>query len=570
MKRYSTASRTPLQRISNKTTILQMSKSLPALACVAAIWGVLAFLVLPQDAFFSSDEGLKFIQVENFTRKGWRDFTIDYPGRELDPELSYVPINNPPPLIREGRIYAVYPVFFPLLTVPLYRLLNYTGLYVIPLISGLLTLVITFYIARLTGGNGRSPILVLAFCTPLIFYSLVFWDHTLGAFLSTLALFLVIKNLEQPTQLLLLVGGITLGLAIWVRSELYVMALVMPVALFLFGTRRLGQVLSLCLGIVIALIPLWLLQFLIYGDFIGPHVGHLAWLAEELPVTTDRVAIIYHTLLEGNSSPVMSFLFIMAFVASAMLVRAPKLRTNRLLVIIAFASLALATIPNILEAATGRPLGGLITTSPFLVFSFATLLNSSLRQKNRFLLALSLGYIILVCLMTPVDPGLQWGPRFLLPILPPLTILATNNFHALNTHAGFSRRGLLKVCFLSVVALSLLVQMSGLRTLYIIKTRDLRLIENTAQVGSAHIISDEYGYAEYVAPLFYEKQFFYARDQEAYQELTETLLKNGIHSFAVVTYPFPSRKAVDPLVAADGYAIRGVGEQLFEIEELKR
>ena len=547
-----------------------MRRPLLALACVAATYGVLAFLVMPREAFFSSDEGLKLIQLQSFVRRGLGDFTLDYPGRELDPALSYVPINNPPPLIREGRIYAVYPVFFPLLTVPLYRLLDYAGLYVIPLASGVLTLVISYYIARLTGDNGPSSILVLAFCTPLIFYSLLFWDHTLGTLLFTLALLLVVKNLEQPKQLLLVLGGMLTGLAIWVRSELYVMAVVMPVVYYFLGSRRFSHALSLGAGTLMGLVPLWLFQYLVYGDFIGPHVGHLAWLAEELPVATDRVAILYHTLLEGNSSPAMSFLFIIAFVASAMLVRAPKLRTNRLLVIIAFAGLALATIPNILEAATGRPLGGLITTSPFLAFSFATLLNSSFGRKNRFLLTLSVGYITLVCLMTPVDPGLQWGPRFLLPILPPLTILATNNFSALNTHGGFSRRGLLRVCFLSMVALSLLVQMSGLRTLYILKTRDARLIENTSQIGSAYIISDEYGYAEYVAPLFYEKQFFYARDQEAYQELTETFLKNGIHSFAVVAYPRPFRRAVDPLVAADGYEIRRVGEQLYEIEELNR
>ncbi|MGB3903292.1 MAG: hypothetical protein WBB22_00040 [Anaerolineae bacterium] len=547
-----------------------MRRPLLALACVAATYGVLAFLVMPREAFFSSDEGLKLIQLQSFVRRGLGDFTLDYPGRELDPALSYVPINNPPPLIREGRIYAVYPVFFPLLTVPLYRLLDYAGLYVIPLASGLLTLVISYYIARSTGENGPSSILVLAFCTPLIFYSLLFWDHTLGTLLFTLALLLVVKNLEQPKQLLLVLGGMLTGLAIWVRSELYVMAVVMPVVYYFLGSRRFSHVLLLGAGTLMGLVPLWLFQYLVYGDFIGPHVGHLAWLAEELPVATDRVAILYHTLLEGNSSPAMSFLFIIAFVASAMLVRAPKLRTNHLLVIIAFAGLALATIPNILEAATGRPLGGLITTSPFLAFSFATLLSSSFGRKNRFLLALSVGYITLVCLMTPVDPGLQWGPRFLLPILPPLTILATNNFSALNTHGGFSRRGLLKVCFLSMVALSLLVQMSGLRTLYILKTRDARLIENTSQIGSAYIISDEYGYAEYVAPLFYEKQFFYARDQEAYQELTKTLLKNGIHSFGVVAYPRPFRRAVDPLVAADGYEIRRVGEQLYEIEELDR
>ncbi len=540
-----------------------------ALACVAVVYVALAFLVLPRDAFFSSDEGLKFIQLQNFVRKGWRDFTLDYPGRELDPDLRYVPINNPPPLIQDGRIYAVYPVFFPLIATPLYRLLGYAGLYVIPLAAGLLTLVITYQIARLAGGGGPSSIVVLGLCSPLIFYSLVFWDHTLGTLLATLALLLVVSSLQQPKRLFLLLGGVAIGLGIWVRSELYVMAIAMPLALLLLGTGRLTRLVWLCLGILVALVPLWLFQFIVYGDFIGPHVGHLSWLSEQLPATTDRVAIVYHTLLEGNSSPAMSFLYIMAFAASALLVRAPRIRTSRLLIIIAFATLVLATIPNLIEASRGRPLGGLITTAPFLVFGFATLLDSSVRRCNAFLLALSVAYIALVSLLTPVDPGLQWGARFLLPVLPPLAVLATNNFGALKTLGGRSTSGLLGACFVSVVALSFLVQLSGLRTLHIIKSTDQQLIRDTAQMEPIHILSDEWGYAEYVAPLFYEKQFFFVRDQAQYKELTQTLLKNDTHTFAVVTYPRPRRKVVDPLIVADGYAIRKVGEQVYEIGELE-
>lgn len=537
---------------------------------MAAIYVLLAFFVLPQEAFFSSDEGLKFIQLQNSMRKGLGDFTIDYPGRKLDPNLRYMPINNPPPLIRDGKIFTVYPVFFPLLAAPLYRLFNHAGLYLIPLFSGLLTLVISGYIARLSGGNSLSSILILGLCSPLLFYSLLFWDHTLGTLLFTLALLLIIKNFDQPRQLLLLLGGGIMGLAIWVRSELYVMGLVMPATYFFFGSRHFRRMASLCLGTFIALVPLWLFQFLVYGHFIGPHVGHLAWWGEELPATTNRLAIIYYILLEGNSNLILSFLLFMAFVASTLLVRSPKLRTNPILVTIIFASLVLASIPNIFEASIGKPMGGLISTTPLFVFSFVALSDSSLRQKNRFLLALSLGYITLVCLMTPVDPGLQWGPRFLLPVFPPLTILALNNFQALaKPEEGLSLRAPLKVSFLSVVAVSLLLQASGLRTMHIIKTRDMKLIEDTAQISSPYIVSDEYGYAQYVAPLFYEKQFFYARDQEAYQRLTEIFLRNDIHIFAVVTYPVPDRRAVDPLIAAERCAVRRIGNQLFEIEEVE-
>jgi hypothetical protein len=539
------------------------------LACVTASYLALVFLIMPQGAFFSSDEGLKFIQLQNVIRKGWGVFTIDYPGRELDPALSYVPINNPPPLIRDGKMFAVYPVFFPLLAAPLYQLFSYTGLYLIPLLSGLLILAISGYIARLNSQNGVSPILLLGFCTPLLFYSLLFWDHTLGALLFTLALLLVMRNFEQPRQLLMLLAGIVMGLAIWLRSELYVMGLVMPATYFFFGGRRLRHVVSLCLGTLIALAPLWLFQFLVYGDFIGPHVGHFAWLGEELPVTTNRLAIIYYTLLEGSPNPVLSFLFIMAFVASILTVRSPKLRTNSVLVIIIFATLVLASIPNIVQAVGGRPMGGLISTTPFLAFSFVGLSGPSLRQKGKSLLALSLAYITLVCLITPVDPGLQWGPRFLLPILPPLTILALDNFHTLpRAQHSLSPRGLLRVCFLSIVAVSLALQLSSLRTMYILKTRDLELIEDTAQIDSPYVVSDEYGYAQYVAPLFYERQFFYVRDQEAYRRLTETFLRNSIHVFAVVTYPIPHRNVVDPLIASEGHTVKRVSDQLFEIQEL--
>jgi hypothetical protein len=542
-----------------------MRNPLPALAIVAVLYAGLAFFVLPKAAFFSSDEGLKLIQVQNFARKGIADFSLDYPGRGLDPDLSYVPINNPPALIREGEVYAVYPIVFPLLATPLYRILGYAGLYVIPLASGLLTLVITCWLARLTGGSGMSSTIVLGLCSPLIFYSLVFWDHTLGTMLSTLAIVIVVKNADDAGRPWLIAGGIVLGLAIWVRSEMYVMGLVVLASLFFVSSRRFVRTLSLCLGMLIALVPLWVFQFLVYGNFIGPHVGHFTWLAGELPITNDRTAIVYHTLLEGNSSAVLSFLYIMAFVASAMLFRSSRLRRRSLLIIVNFGILAIVTIPNLLEAGAGRPLGGLITTAPFLVFCFTTLVNSSVGQRNRILLAIGLGYTALVCMLTPVDPGLQWGPRFLLPVFPILAVVATNNFRALRAGGELRSARLLRACFVSTVALSLGVQIAGLRTLYIIKNRDRDLIERTAQLNAVHILSDEYGFSQYVAPLFYEKQFFYVRDQEDYQRLTETLMNQDISRYAFVTYPVPDRRAVDPLDAPACCVVRELTPQLYEI-----
>jgi hypothetical protein len=109
------------------------------------------------------------------------------------------------------------------------------------------------------------------------------------------------------------------------------------------------------------------------------------------------------------------------------------------------------------------------------------------------------------------------------------------------------------------------VQVAGLRTLYIIKTRDRNLIQHTGQLDAVHILSDEYGYAQYAAPLFYEKEFFYVRNQEDYQRLTETLVSHDISTYAFVTYPRPDRRAVDPLDAPACCVVRALSPQLYEI-----
>jgi hypothetical protein len=547
-----------------------MRRPLLALALVAIVYAGLAFLVLPKASFFSSDEGLKLIQVQNFLRKGWSDFTIDYPGRWLDPYFSFLPINNPPPLIQGERIFAAYPVFFPLLAMPLYSLLGYAGLYVIPVVSGLATVLVTWWLARLLGARGSSSILVLGLCTPLLFYSLLFWDHTLGTLLSTVALLLVIRTLPQRNRRWLLAGGAILGFSVWARTELYALAAVMPVVYFLFGGRRGRDTLFLCLGILAALLPLWLFQTMVYGNPIGAHVAHFALLGEALPVTTNRLAILYYTLLEANPNPLVTLLYAMAFASATLVLWSPALRHKPVLVMAAFGALLLCSVPNLVEAWSGRPLGGLIATTPFLAFSFGGIPQLEDGDSHRLALAACFGYIILVCILTPVDPGLQWGPRFLLPIFPLAAVLALRNGQALSATARSSSTGtLLAACLAATLGVSLVFQACGIRVMHMIKTRDRQLIESTARLDSTWIVSDEYGYAQYAAPLFYEKQFFYVRDQEAYQRLTETFLTNDVHVFAVVTYPVPHRNVVDPLIASGGYTVKRVGDQLFEVEEFR-
>ena len=548
-----------------------MRSLLLALVCMGILYTFLAFVALPQKAFFSSDEGLKFIQVQNLLRKGWSDFTLDYPGRELDPDLRYVPINNPPPLTRDGRMYAVYPVLFPLLATPLFSHLGYAGLYLIPLVSGLLTLVVTSRLARVAGTEGVLSVVILGLCTPLLFYSLLFWDHTLGVLLCTSALLLLAENLETPRTPLIVLAGVIIGASIWARTELYVMAVILPLAYFVFGGRRIRSSVLLCLGLLVALAPLWLFQFLTYGSFVGPHLGHFASLGETLPVNANRLAIVYYLLLESNPDPRLVFLFVMAFAAAATVMANRRLRGNPWVVATVFGFLLVCCLPNLQQAWSGVPMGGLIATTPFLALALATMSKYGATRVDRLLLAVCGGQIALACLATPVDPGLQWGPRLLLAVYPAATILSVKGLHrVVREHKRPETRTLVGVCLASTVVISLLFQACGIRLLHVIKNRDRELIDTTARLTTSWVVSDEYGYAQYVAPLFYEKVFFYVRTQDDYQGLAQTLFKHGITTYAVTTYATPHRRAVDPLGVADGFVVRKIGDQLFEIGTSKQ
>jgi hypothetical protein len=543
-----------------------MRRLVPALICLGVLYAFLALVALPRKAFFSSDEGLKFIQMQNALRMGWSDFALEYPGREVDPELNFVPINNPPPLIRDRQIYAVYPVVFPLLSAPLFSVLGYAGLYLIPLASGLLTLLLTARLSRLANLDGLATALVLGLCTPLLFYSLLFWDHTLGVLLSTAALLLVAANLRAPGSWQLLLGGLILGAAVWIRTELYVMSLVVPLAYFFLGGRRARQALVLGLGILASLLPLWLFQYFTYGSLIGPHLGHFASLGTALPVTTSRLAVIYYLLLESSTDARFVFLYLMAFAAAATVVASPRLRHVPSVVAGVFGALLVCSLPNLRQAWSGVPMGGLIATAPFLVLVLGMLFGSKATQLDRLLLAVCGGYIGLVCLTTPVDPGLQWGPRFLLPVFPLASVLALRGFGSVvQDMRSPNRRMVVGASLASAVLVSLFLQGCSIRLLHLIKNRDRQLIESASQLQSAWVISDEYGYAQYVAPVFYEKVFFYVRHQSEYEQLTEAMFSHGITTYSVATYATPHRREVDPFDVADGYAVRKVGDQLFQI-----
>ena len=113
-----------------------------------------ALASLPPDGFWINDNGCKFVLMEGIIRSDYQEYAIPWPGRDLDPEFVYNPIRSPFGHVRDGKLFCTFsPVFALLSSVP-YRLLGSYGLYLMPLLCGVLTLPAVWI---LTGWVAPSP-----------------------------------------------------------------------------------------------------------------------------------------------------------------------------------------------------------------------------------------------------------------------------------------------------------------------------------------------------------------------------------------------------------------------------
>jgi hypothetical protein len=77
--------------------------------------------LLPAGGLWTVDNGNKRIQVEALLASGFRDFSLPWPGQQLDPELAFNPLPGPFSVVREGRLYSVFSPVFPALSVLPFR-----------------------------------------------------------------------------------------------------------------------------------------------------------------------------------------------------------------------------------------------------------------------------------------------------------------------------------------------------------------------------------------------------------------------------------------------------------------
>lgn len=249
---------------------MSRSTALPALGLGAFVTVVcLAFVhTTRSDGYWISDCASKALTAARLLETGFRDANFDYPAGFLDPGRRTFPLYAFGVPNGDGFV-SVFPLGYPALAAPFLALLGPAGLrWPAALGAGACAALFALWVAP---GLGRRRALAagagFVLATPLFFYGVTVWEHTL----TVAGVLAALLCLRSPGRKHAFAAGVAIGLATWLREELALMglALVMVEHLRLRDARR---TLALVLGGGLAAAALAAFNLGIYGSVWGAHL----------------------------------------------------------------------------------------------------------------------------------------------------------------------------------------------------------------------------------------------------------------------------------------------------------
>ncbi|MCX7624736.1 MAG: hypothetical protein N2Z21_00760 [Candidatus Sumerlaeaceae bacterium] len=200
-----------------------------ALGCIALL--VLA-LFIPFSGFWVVDSGLRYLQVVNIVdRHHFGGFWLDYPLQQWDPAFELVPFGLVQTFVHNTRLYAQYPPWFCYASAPFYALWGHVGLRILPLVSAMGLLLGVAVLARQCGFRNYALVAALVvFGSPLLPYAYTFWDILPALFFGVWGLVLALESEHRGSTPLAVAAGVTWWLAFLMREEylLWVAACFLP------------------------------------------------------------------------------------------------------------------------------------------------------------------------------------------------------------------------------------------------------------------------------------------------------------------------------------------------------
>lgn len=402
-----------------------------AIAIIAVIFVCLvSFAIVYQkasiDAFFSGDAGIKYMQIVGLSNPENKIGSFTYPGENIDKNHKFLPAAT---IEYQNRVYGVFPYIFSLVTYPLFKCAGNFGLYVPPIIGAIFTIFFTYLIIRRFAGfnRGMLSILVMSIASPILFYEVVIWEHTLAAAFTVAGAWCWLKDDGRAS--FDFAGGFLLGMSAWFRPENYCFILGMAVALAWIRGFSPKKLAGAAIGIVAACSIYWTLNFILFNNPFGIQVT--SNMPKGILVTIKGGFVRFPKMLNliYPISTITGVLFFVITTAFTVFVRyrhkiAQFSMDERILVIFSWGILLFNAFFLYFYPKSTKTI---ICVFP-LIFILAALRRSEsdesakLSKYSKFCFTASAISIIAVLFISPRDGGMQWGPRLLLPSIPIICI----------------------------------------------------------------------------------------------------------------------------------------------------
>jgi len=522
------------------------------IACVYVL--ILTTVVGPLNGFWSSDQGVKLIQVQSLLLNKYQTNAAVYPGEVYDPQRTFSPLHGQY-LERDRQSYPMFSAAFALVTSVPFFLFGYPGLYIIPIVSTLLTLLVVAQIGKYFLGPAwlGFAIIVCGIASPLFFYSLVFWEHTLATLLVTLGLWQMVIALKTQRLYQMAVAGVCLGLSVWFRNEALLSIVGLGLALLIIRPQGFWRACWwLGCGAGIALLPLLAFNQLVYGAFVGPHIlvaGRANYQTQPTfgALITARLDWANYLLVPLKPLPLIGVSILVISLLASRIARRPKV--TRLSLLVSAAAMVVLGIFILIQISPNTEQTSLLFAFPlFLLFFVPPEISEDVQRSGvasspaaslatKQLVSILFWFVLLfglaAWLLQIPDGGSQWGPRMLLPIMPAAILVG------LWKVATWFRRAPAMPALLALMAAittlanaSLIGEIDGIRMLRTVNLANYHIVSQVDQSRQDVIITDVWYAPPLLSPIFYDHRKVYLIGTGAeFDALLARLAQNGITSF---------------------------------------
>jgi hypothetical protein len=183
-------------------------------------------LLVSEGTYFSGDSGLKSLLTQNVASGNW-GFDIHFYEPMWVKALwgqGLFPYHEPFVYQLGEKYYITYPYTFSVITAPFFVILGYRGLYIIPILSTFGIWILFYLLCKKMEIGSISVnfgLLILIFATNLSLYSAIYWEHTLAVFLSFAGFYWMFPKKSSHTinNRDAFLGGVFSGLSVWFRPE---------------------------------------------------------------------------------------------------------------------------------------------------------------------------------------------------------------------------------------------------------------------------------------------------------------------------------------------------------------